>query len=90
MHHVNMACGQCGSPSISASKILSLVAHMPGRTILDTLRAGRAVNPFVLIVLLGVGALTLPRCDVQCVLTWIGFGWFVPGAILLGYRGERL
>jgi hypothetical protein len=85
-----MACGQCGSLSIGASPILNLVAHMPGRTILDILRANRAVNSSVLIILLGVGALTLPRYDVQPVPTWIGFGRFVPGALLLGYRDKHL
>jgi hypothetical protein len=47
---------------------------MPGGTILD-------------ILLLGIGALTLHRYDVQRVLIFV---WFVPGALLLGYRGERL
>jgi hypothetical protein len=44
----------------------------------------------VMIILLGVGALTLHRYDVQRVLIWITFGWFVLGALLLGYRGEHL
>jgi hypothetical protein len=44
----------------------------------------------VMIILLGVGALTLHRYDVQRVLIWIAFGWFVLGALLLGYRGEHL
>jgi hypothetical protein len=37
------------------------------------------------ILLLGVGALTLHRYDVHRVLIW-----FVPGALLLGCRGEQL
>jgi hypothetical protein len=45
----------------------------------------------VMIILLGVLALTLHRYDVlQRVLIWIAFGWFVLGALLLGYRGEHL
>ena len=72
--------------------ILVLVAHMPGETILDILRADEAMNTsfVVMIILLGVGALTLHRYDVQRVLIWIAFGWFVLGALLLGYRGDHL
>jgi hypothetical protein len=45
----------------------------------------------VMIVLLGVLALTLDRYnDVLRVLTWIAIGWFVLGAFLLGYSGEHL
>jgi hypothetical protein len=44
----------------------------------------------VMIILLGIGALTLRRYDVQRVLIWIEFGWFVLGALLLAYRGEHL
>ena len=40
--------------------------------------------------LLGVGALTLHRYDVQRVLIWIAFGRLVLGALPLGYRGEHL
>ena len=59
--------------------------------ILDIL--GReAINAWfvVMIILLGIGALTLHRYDVQRVLIWIEFGWFVLGALLLAYRGEHL
>jgi hypothetical protein len=45
----------------------------------------------VMIIMLGVLALTLDRYDdVQRVLIWIAIGWFVLGALLLGYRGEHL
>ena len=45
----------------------------------------------VMIILLGINALTLHRYDdVQRVLIWITVGWFVLGALLLGYRGEHL
>ena len=46
----------------------------------------------VMIILLGIVALTLDRYDVWLwrVLTWIALGWFVLGALLLGYRGEHL
>ena len=43
---------------------------------------------FVKFILLGVGALTLHRYDVQRLLIWIVFGWF--GGLLRGYRGEHL
>ena len=68
------------------------MAHMPGETILDILRADEAMNTWfvVMIILLGVGTLTLHRFDVQRVLIWIAFGWFVLGALLLAYRGEHL
>jgi hypothetical protein len=65
---------------------------MPGETILDILRADEAMNTWfvVMIMLIGVGALTLHRYDVQRVLIWIAFGGFVVGALLLGYSGEHL
>jgi len=44
----------------------------------------------VMAILLGVGALTLHRYDVHCALILIAFGRFVPGALLLGYRGDHL
>src|SRR5260221_8897247 len=44
----------------------------------------------IMIILLGIGALTLHRYDVWRVLIWIAFGWFVLGALLLGYRCEHL
>src|SRR5260370_29446799 len=54
--------------------------------------AEEAMNAWfvVMIILLGIGALTLHRYDVQRVLIWIAFGWFVLGALLLAYRGEHL
>ena len=77
MHCANIAWAQCSSLSIGGSQrlILNLVAHLPYGTIL---------------ILLRLGALTLHRYDVQRVLIWIAFGWFVLGALLLGYRGEHL
>ena len=93
MHSAYIAWAQFGSLSNGGSEIiLNLVAHMPGGTILDILRADEAMNTWfvVMIILLGVGALTLHRYDVQRVLIWIAFGWFVLGALLLGYRGEHL
>jgi hypothetical protein len=44
----------------------------------------------VMIILLGIGTLTLHRYDVWRVLIWIALGWFTLGALLLGYRGEHL
>jgi hypothetical protein len=66
---------------------------MPGGTIiLDILRADDAMNAWfvVMTILLGVGALILHRHDVRRVLIWIAFVWSVPGALLLGYRSERV
>jgi hypothetical protein len=65
---------------------------MHGGTILDILRTDEATNTWfvVMIVLLEVGALILHRYDEQRVLIWIAFGWFVLGALLLGYGGEHL
>ena len=46
---------------------------------------------FVLMnILLGVGTLALRGYDVQRVLIWNAFGWFVLGALQLGYGGEHL
>jgi hypothetical protein len=94
MHSAHIAWAQCGSLSIGGNEIiLNLVAHMPGETILDILRADEVMNTrfVVMIILLGVLALTLHRYDVlQRVLIWIAVGWFVLGALLLGYRGEHL
>jgi hypothetical protein len=93
MHRAHIAWTQCGSLSIGGNEIiLNLVAHMPGGAILDILRAGDATNAWfvVMIILLGVGALTLHRYDVRRALIWIAFVWFVPGALLLGYRSEHL
>jgi len=86
---MHIAWAQCVSLSIGGSGILNLVAHMPGETILDILRADDTWF-VVMIILLGVGALTLHRYDVQRVLIWIAFGWFGLGALLLGYGGEHL
>jgi hypothetical protein len=63
-----------------------------GETILDIL-GPEAMNAWfiVMIILLGINALTLHRYDVQQrVLIWITIGWFVLGALLLAYRGEHL
>ena len=93
MQSANIALAQCGSLSIGGNEIiLNLVAHMPGGTILDVLRADDTMNTWfvVTIILLGVGTLTLHRYDVQRALIWIAFGWFVLGALLLGYRGDHL
>jgi hypothetical protein len=67
---------------------------LPGRpkAILDILGL-EAMNAWfvVMIILLGINALTLHRYDVQQrVLIWITIGWFVLGALLLAYRGEHL
>ena len=40
-------------------------------------------------ILVGVGALILHRY-LRRVLIWIAFVWFVPSALLLGYRSEHL
>ncbi len=91
MHGARIAWAQCVL-CIGGNRFLNLVVHMPGETILDILRADEAMNTWfaVMIILLGVGALTLHRYDVQRVMIWIVFGWFVLGALLLGYRGEHL
>ena len=92
MRSAHMAWAQCGGLSIGVNDFLSLVACTPGGTILDILRADEATNLWFVVMIfpLGVGALTLNRCDVPRVLIWIAFGWFVLGAFLLGYRGEHL
>jgi hypothetical protein len=93
MHGAHIAWVRCGSLCIGGSEIfLDLVARMPGGTILDILRGDEAMNSWfvVMILLLGIGTLTLHRYDVWRVLTWIAFGWFVLGALLLGYRREHL
>jgi hypothetical protein len=90
MHNARVAWAQCGSLSIGGSEIIpGLVAHMLGGTILDILRTDGAMYTWfvVMIILLGVGALTLHSYDVHRVLIGIAFGWFVLGALLLGYRG---
>jgi hypothetical protein len=65
---------------------------MAGDTILNIIRADEAMNTWflVMIILLGVGALTLHRYDVQRVLIWITFGWFALDALLPGCRSEHL
>jgi hypothetical protein len=63
-----------------------------GETILDILGL-EAMNAWfvVMIILLGINALTLRRYDAQQrVLIWITIGWFVLGALLIAYRGEHL
>jgi uncharacterized integral membrane protein len=85
-----IAWAQCVGLSIGG--MLNLVAHMRSGTILDIL-ADEATNTWfvVMIILLGVCALTLHRYDdVQRVLTWIAFGWFVLGALVLGCGGGHL
>src|SRR5262245_48961100 len=82
---------QGGSLSIGGNEILGLVAHMPSGTILDIRRANGVMNVwFVMIIRLGVGTLTLHRCDVQRVLIWSAFSWFALGALQLGSRGKHL
>ena len=92
MHDAHITWAQCDSLSIGGSEIFNLVAHMPGGTILDILRADEAMNTWFVVVIipLGVGVLTLHGYDVQRVLIWIAFGWFVLGALLPGCRGEQL
>jgi len=66
---------------------------MLGGTILDIFRADEAMNAWLVVVaiLLGICALSLNRYDVRTsILIWIAIGWFVLGALLLGYRGEHL
>ena len=87
MHSAHIARAQCVGLSIGGNGILNRVAHMLGD---DILRADLNTWFVVMIILLGVGALTLHRYDVQRVLIRIAFGWFVLGALLLGYGGEHL
>jgi hypothetical protein len=65
---------------------------MPVGTILDILRSDEVTNAWfvVMTIVLGIGLLTLRGCDVQGILIWIAFGWFLLGALLCGYRGEHL
>ena len=91
--HAHVASAQWASLSIRGSRtILHLIAHMRDETILDILRADQAKKTWfvVMIILFGVGALSLHRYDVQRVLIWITFGWFVLGALLPGHRGDHL
>jgi hypothetical protein len=94
VHSAHIAWAQCSSLSIGGNEIiLTLVPHMHGGTILDILRADEATNTWfvVVIILLGVGTLTLHGYDLQRVLIWIAFGRFVLlGALLLGYGDEHL
>jgi hypothetical protein len=93
MHGAHMAWPQCGGLFTGGSGIiLDLVGHMPGGTILDILRADKALNTWfvVMIFVLGLGALTLHSYDLQRVLIWIAVGWFALGGLLLGYRGAHL
>jgi hypothetical protein len=94
MHGAHIAWVRCGSPCIGGSgTFLDLAARMPGGTILDILRGNEALNGWfvVMIILPGVGALSLHGYDVQRVLIRIAFGRFVlGGALWLGYRRERL
>ena len=91
--HAYVASAQWAGLSIRGSgTILHLIAHLRGETILDILRADQAMKTWfvVMIILFEVGALSLHRYDVQRVLIWITFGWFVLGALLPGYRGGHL
>ena len=91
--HAHVASAQCASLSIRGSgMILHLIARMRGETIVDILRAAQAMKTWfvVMIILFGVVALSLHRYDVQRVLIWITFGWFLLGALLPGYRGDHL
>ena len=91
MYGTHIAWAQCVGLSIGG--MLNLVAHMRSGTILDILRPDEVTNTWfvVMIILLGVCAVTLHRYDdVQRVLTWIASGWFVLGALLLGYGGGHL
>ena len=93
MHSAHTAWARCGRLSAGRNGIVpGLVARMPGGTIRDILRADDVMNVccVVMAILLGVGALTLHRYDVHCALILIAFGRFVPGALLLGYRGDHL
>src|SRR4051812_7249107 len=92
MRETHVAWAQCGSLLIGGSGSLNLIAHMAGEAILNILRAYQAMNTWflVVIILLGVGALTLRRYDVQRVLIWIMFGWFALDALLPGCRSEHL
>ena len=90
MHSARVALAQRGSLSIGSSEIiLDLGAHVLGGTILDILRTDEAMSTWfvVMLILLGIGALSLYGYDVWRVLIWIAFGWFVLDALLLGYRG---
>jgi len=64
---------------------------MPGGRILEILRTDDAMNAWFVVttILVGVGALTLHRY-LRRVLIWIAFVWFVPSALLRGYRREHL
>jgi uncharacterized integral membrane protein len=91
MYGAHVAWAQCVGLSIGG--MLNLVAHMRSGTILDILRADETMTAgfVVMAILLGVCALALHRYDdVQRVLTWIASGWFVLGALLLGYGGGHL
>jgi hypothetical protein len=85
-HHRGLSIGG------SDRSILGLIAHLPGGTRIAILRAGGALNSrFVfMFILLGDGALIFHSYDAQRILISIVFGWFVPDALLLGYRGGRL
>ena len=94
MHGAHIAWVRCGSLCIGGSEIiLDLVARMRGGMILDILRSNEALDGWfvAMIILLGVGALSLHRYDVWRALVWIAFGWFVlGGALWLGYRRKHL
>ena len=88
MRRARIAWPLCGSLSTGENGFLNQVVRMLGD---DILRAIEAMNTWfvVMIVLVGVGALTLHGYDMRHVLIW-AFGWFVLGALLPGYRGGHL
>ena len=98
VRRAQIAWAQCGGPSVGENGFLGQVAHLLGDDILlgillghDILRAIEIMNTWfvVMIILFGVGALTLQGYDMRHVLIWT-FGWFVSGRLLSGYRGEHL
>jgi hypothetical protein len=68
------------------------MVHLPGGSIRRIRREDDVMNIWfvVIIVLLGICALTLHRCDVHRNLIWIAFGRFVLGVLLLGCSGGHL
>ena len=81
-----------GSLSIGGSEILSLGADRCHRTILDILRADETMSRRFVVNfdLLGFGALSLHRYDLQRALIWIVFGWFLLGGLLRGCGSDHL
>ncbi|MGA8900790.1 hypothetical protein [Bradyrhizobium sp.] len=71
MRSAHIAWAQCGSLSIGWNGLLDWVAHALGD---DILRADEAMNTWfvVVIILFGVGALTLHGYGLRRVLSWFG------------------